>query len=91
MFGGIQQEQEDSGDEKDEACRETESLLEYFTSKNPRNDRQNWLIGFYNYMIVIERRIETGFKMSGQNASHIKTILEDLDPGGSGIDVLAEE
>jgi len=87
---GYTTEQEDSGDDKDEACRERESLLEYFTAKNPRNDRHNWLIGFYNYL----HYPDCGRKKNRnrlQHASHIKTILEDLDSGGSGIDILAEE
>lgn len=82
--------EEDSGDDKDEDYSERESLLEYFTAKNPRNDRHNWLIGFYNYL----HYPDCGRKKNRnrlQHASHIKTILEDLDPGGNGIDILAEE
>ena len=43
-------EQEDSGGDEDYDFSEGESLLEYFTAKNPCNDWQKWLIGFYNYL-----------------------------------------
>lgn len=75
--------------DKDGDYSESESLLEYFITKTPRHDRQKWLMGFYSYL----RYPDCGRKKNRKriHASHIKTILEDLDPGGSGTDILAEK
>lgn len=83
-------EQEYSGDDEEEDCSESEPQVDYFTSKTPRTDRHKWLVGFYSYL----HYPDCGRKKNRnrlQHASHIKTILEDLDPKGTGIDILAEE
>ncbi len=82
--------EQDTEDDKDEDSQISGSQVEYFTSKTPRNDRHKWLICFYDYLHYPDcRRKKNRNRL--QHASHKKTILEDLDPEGTRIDILAEE
>ena len=81
---------ESNEDNAEEGCIENEPQEEYFTAKVPHNDRHRWLILFYEYLAYPD----CGRKKNRnrlQHASHIKTILEDLEPKGTGIDVLVED
>ena len=83
-------EQESNEDDLEEVFIEHEPQEEYFTATVPRSDRHQWLILFYEYLAYPD----CGRKKNRnrlQHASHIRTILEDLEPRGTGIDVLAED
>ena len=83
-------EQEETEEDGNEENSESQLQVEYFTSKAPGSDRHRWLVAFYEYL----NYPDCGRKKSTnrlQHASHIKTILEDLEPGGTGINILAEE
>ena len=87
---GSTPEQESNEDNVEDGFIENEPQEEYFTAAVPRNDRHQWLILFYEYLAYPD----CGRKKNRnrlQHASHIRTILEDLEPKGTGIDVLAED
>ncbi len=63
---------------------------EFFTTPNPKNNRHKWLVLFYRWL----NTADAGRKKDRnrlQHACHIKKMLEDLQPGGTDIDVLSED
>ena len=62
---------------------------DFFTSASPTTDRHRWLIAFYNHLNLPddERKVRNRL----QHAAHIKTILEDLDPHSSDLEVLSRD
>ena len=63
---------------------------EFFNCPNPKTDRHKWLVAFHNHLSLPD----AGRKKDRnrlQHASHIRTILEDLEPNGTGIDILSRD
>lgn len=63
---------------------------EFFNCPNPKTDRHKWLVAFHNHLSLPD----AGRKKNRnrlQHASHIRTILEDLEPNGTGIDILSRD
>ena len=76
---------EDNDDDED--YEEFQLQEEYFTSATPKNAHHKWLILFYKWL----NTADAGRKKSRnrlQHASHIRIMLEDLQPGGDGIEIL---
>ena len=87
---GSTPEQESNEDNAEEGFIENEPQEEYFTAAVPCNDRHQWLKLFYEYLAYPDcDRKKNRNRL--QHASHIRTILENLEPKGTVIDVLAED
>ena len=72
---------------EDEDYEEDQLQEQYFTSASPKTTRHKWLVLFYRWL----NTADAGRKKDRnrvQHASHIRLMLEDLQPGGDGIDVL---
>ena len=83
----------ESGGEREDSdpdYEHEEDFSTYFEDSNPANDRQKWLQGFYRYL----NTPDCGRKRNRnrrQHASHVRKLLEDLDPRGSDINILSED
>lgn len=67
-----------------------ESVSEYFKATNYRNERHRWLCLFFEEL----NKPDMGRKKSRnrvQHASHVRRLLEDLQPNGTDIDMLSED
>ena len=62
---------------------------DFFTSASPTTDRHRWLIAFYNHLNLPDDERKARNRL--QHAAHIKTILEDLDPHSSDLEVLSRD
>ena len=65
-----------------------ESVSEYFKAKSFKNERHRWMCLFYQEL----NKPDLGRKTSRnrlQHASHVRKILEDLEPNGTNINVLS--
>ncbi|CAH3152888.1 unnamed protein product [Porites evermanni] len=78
---------EENKDEDDDTGVEYTLQENFFTSANPTTDRHRWLIAFYNHLNLPDGERKARNRL--QHAAHIKTILEDLDPHGSDLEVLS--
>ena len=61
-----------------------------FKDPNSRTDRNRWLIGFYKYLFTPA----AGFHKERnrlQYASQVRTILEEIEPKGDDITIIADE
>ena len=75
-------------DDEDDGVAQTQEA--YFTHPNLQTERHLWLTGFYTYLGTPW----AGFKKERnrlQHVSQVQTILEDVDPQGKDISVLALE
>ena len=87
---------EPSGDDDNDDDRhgksdpDYEPQMHFFTAKHLRNKRHKWLVEFYNYL-----NVPTAGRKKNQNrlqhASHIRTLIEDLEPHGNDITILAKD
>lgn len=75
---------------EDEDYEEDQLQEQYFTSANPKTTRHKWLVLFYQWLNTADagRKKDRNWL---QHASHIRLMLEDLQPGGNGIDVLSAD
>ena len=67
-----------------------QSLKEYFSVKNPKNERHRWLTGFWRYL----RSPDAGHLKDRDrqaHASQVKKLLSTIDQDGSGISCIVEE
>jgi len=81
---------EENKEEDDDTGVEYTLQEDFFTSASPTTDRHRWLIAFYNHLNLPD----AGRKKARnrlQHAAHVKTILEDLDPHGSDLEVLSRD
>ena len=63
---------------------------DFFKDPNSRTDRHMWLIGFYKYLFTPA----AGFHKERnrlQHASQVRTILEEIEPKGDDITIIADE
>ena len=75
---------------KDEEDDEYALQEEFFKNPNPKTIRHKWLVLFYRWL----NTADAGRKKNRnrlQHASHIKRMLEDLQPRGEDIDVLSND
>ena len=83
-------EQESNKDNTEENFIANEPQEEYLTAAVPCSDRHQWLILFYEYLAYPDCGRKKN-RNRPQHVSHIRTILEDLEPKGTSIDALAED
>ena len=77
-----------SDDSDSDASDPAESVSEYFKATSFKNERHRWMCLFYQQL----NKPDLGRKKSRnrlQHASHVRKILEDLEPNGTNIDVLS--
>ena len=79
-----------NGENLDPDFEAEEDLNAYFEDPNPSNDRQKWLIGFYQYLNTPDCGRKRN-KNRRQHAHQVRRILEDLDSGGGDINILSED
>lgn len=75
---------------EDEDYEEDQLQEQYFTSANPKTTRHKWLVLFYRWLNTADAGRKKDCNRL-QHASHIRLMLEDLQPGGDGIDVLSAD
>ena len=75
---------------EDEDYEEDQLQEQYFTSANPKTTRHKWLVLFYQWLNTADAGRKKDCNRL-QHASHIRLMLEDLQPGGDGIDVLSAD
>ena len=80
---------EENKEEDDDTGVEYTLQEDFFTSANPTTDRHRWLKAFYNHLNLPDDERKARNRL--QHAAHIKTILEDLDPEGSDLEVLSRD
>ena len=83
-------QEEPSSDLEDEDYEEDQLQEQYFTSANPKTTQHKWLVLFYWWLNTADAGRKKDRKRL-QHASHIHLMLEDLQPGGDGIDVLSAD
>ena len=88
-------QEEPSSDLEDEDYEEDQLQEQYFTSANPKTTQHKWLVLFYWWLNTADAGRKEDRKRL-QHASHIRLMLEDLQledlqPGGDGIDVLSAD
>ena len=79
----------DSKADSEESDEEFTHQKDYFTCTNPITKRHKWLTAFYQHLNLPD----AGRKKDRnrlQHARHIKTMLEDLDPRGTDIEILSQ-
>lgn len=77
-------------DDKDEDFEGFQLQEDFFTNPNPKTTREKWLVLFFKWL----NTSDAGCKKNRnrlQHASHIRTMLEDLEPGGEGINILSAD
>lgn len=81
---------EEKDDEEEESCPDDERRIDYLTASSPKDKRQTWLGLFYKYLNTPDcgrkrdkNRLERG--------THVRTMLEDIDPKGKDIEILSED
>ena len=75
-------------DDNDEDFPGFQLQEDFFTNPSPKTNREKWLILFFKWL----NTADAGRKKNRnrlQHASHIRTILEDLQPRGEGIHILS--
>ena len=80
---------EENKEEDDDTGVEYTLQEDFFTSASPTTDRHRWLIAFYNHLNLPDDERKARNRL--QHAAHIKTILEDLDPHCSDLEVLSRD
>ena len=87
-------EEEDIGteerDDEEESCADDERTIDYLTASSPKDKRQTWLGLFYKYLNTPDCGRKRD-KNRLQHATHVRTILEDIDPKGKDIEILSED
>ena len=78
------------GQDLDPDYEHEEDFAAYFEESSPANDRQKWLQGFYRYLNTPDCGRKRN-KNTQQHASQVRTLLHDLDPRGTDINILAED
>ena len=63
---------------------------DFFKDPNSRTDRHRWLIGFYKYLFTPAAGFHKERKRL-QHASQVRTILEEIEPKGDDITIIADE
>ena len=81
---------EEKDDEEEQSYPEDERTIDYLTAANPKDKRQTWLRLFYNYLNTPDCGRKRD-KNRLQHATHVRTILEDIDPKGKDIDILSQD
>lgn len=77
-------------DDKDEDFEGFQLQEDFFTNPNPKTTREKWLVLFFKWL----NTADAGHKKNRnrlQHALHIRTMLEDLEPGGEGINILSAD
>ena len=88
-------QEEPSSDLEDKDYEENQLQEQYFTSANPKTTQHKWLVLFYWWLNTADAGRKEDRKRL-HHASHIRLMLEDLQledlqPGGDGIDVLSAD
>ena len=77
-------------EEEDEEEEEPLTLKGYFTIKNPKTERHQWLTGFWRYLGSPDAG-NLKDRDRKQHASQVRALLTILDKEGQGIGCLVEE
>lgn len=79
----------DSKADSEESDEEFTHQKDYFTCTNPITKRHKWLTAFYQHLnLPAAGRKKDRNRL--QHERHIKTMLEDLDPRGTDIEILSQ-
>lgn len=81
---------EERDDEEEESYPEDQRTIDYLTASNPKDKRKTWLRLFYNYLNTPDCGRKRD-KNHLQHATHVRTILEDIDPKGKDIEILSQD
>ena len=81
---------EERDDEGEESCPDDERTIDYLTASSPKDKRQTWLGLFYKYLNTPDCRRKRD-KNRLQHATHVQTILEEIDPKGKDIEILSQD
>ena len=79
-----------AGSDDDEEFQDRVLQEDFFTCPTPSSKRHQWLVAFHKFLNLPD----AGHKKDRnrlQHASHIRTILEDLDPSKTNIEVLSQD
>ena len=79
-----------AGSDEDEEFQDRVLQEDFFTCPTPSSKRHQWLVAFHKFLNLPD----AGRKKDRnrlQHASHIRTILEDLDPSGTDVEVLSQD
>lgn len=79
-----------SSSSEDEEDSSDDSPSAFFSGEKPSNNRHWWLLPFYQYLPLPDCERKRS-KNRLQHASHIRTIIEYLDPKGNDIKILAAD
>ena len=77
-------------DDEEESCPDDERMIDYPTASSPKDKMQTWLGLFYKYLNTPDCGRKRD-KNRLQHATHVRTILEDIDPEGKDIEILSED
>ena len=77
-------------DDEEESCPDDERTIGYPTLSSPKDKMQTWLGLFYKYLNTPDCRRKRD-KNRLQHATHVRTILEDIDLKGKDLEILSED
>ena len=77
-------------DDEEESCPDDERMIDYPTASSPKDKMQTWVGLFYKYLNTPDCGRKRD-KNRLQHATHVRTILEDIDPEGKDIEILSED
>ena len=79
-----------AGSDDDEEFMDRVLQEDFFTCPTPSSKRHQWLVTFHKFLNLPD----AGRKKDRnrlQHASHIRTILEDLDPSGKDVEIVSQD
>ena len=79
----------DSKADSEESDEEFAHQKDYFTCTNPITKRHKWLTAFYQHLNLPDAGRKKD-RNQLQHACHIKTMLEDLDPRETDVEILSQ-
>ena len=77
-------------DDEEESCPDDESTIDYPTASSPKDKMQTWLGLFYKFLNTPDCGRKRD-KNRLQHATHVRTILEDIDLKGKDLEILSED
>lgn len=83
-------EDDDSGSEQDDDDYSLPTARAFFEAQRITTNRQRFLVDFYTHLGTVDEGQKTE-RIRLQHASQVRKILEDIDPGGKGIEPLAAD
>ena len=86
----VKEDKEEPSSDLEDPDYEDELQEQFFTSANPKTTRHKWLVLFYRWLNTADAGRKKDRNLL-QHASHIRLMLEDLQPGGHGIDILSAD